>query len=523
MITLVRNLWQAVIGQKPTPSPAPQPPAPMRTGPVLAQFDFAPNDPLVAYFQTSPGVVDLGNLRLASPALEQLKAGGYKLVAPLINQGELVGLINVGARRSEQDYSSDDHGLLNTLATQSAPAVRVAQLVHQQKLEVQARERYEQELRIARLIQQTLLPQTLPQLPGWQVWAYYQPARAVGGDFYDFLNLPDGRLAAVIGDVTDKGVPAALVMATVRSLLRAALEQFAAPGRVLEYTNDRLCGDIPPKMFVTCLVALINPATGEMQYANAGHDLPYRRHGQGVEELRATGMPLGLLSGMAYEERAVTLTPGDSLLLYSDGLVEAHNPRREMFGFPRLQASLGQHAGGEGLIEFLLNSRAEFVGPSWEQEDDTAIVILQRQAAPPMQTLAEFAVPSEPGNERQVMKQVAEAASALLAPARLEKLKTAVAEAAMNAIEHGNHNRAELPINVHVLQHGAELIVRIRDTGGGNGGAAIKPDLDAKLDGLQSPRGWGLFLIEKMVDRLTVSDAPDGHIVELAMTLETPQ
>jgi anti-sigma regulatory factor (Ser/Thr protein kinase) len=393
-------------------------------------------------------------------------------------------------------------------------------LIRQQKLEAQARERYEQELRVARLIQQTLLPQTLPQIAGWQVWAYYQPARAVGGDFYDFLQLLDGRLAAVIGDVTDKGVPAALVMATVRSLLRAALEQFAAPGRVLEYTNEHLCGDIPPKMFVTCLVALINPATGEVQYANAGHDLPYRRHTGGVQELRATGMPLGLLPGMAYEERTVTLTPGDSLLLYSDGLVEAHNPQHEMFGFPRLQASLGQHAGGEGLIEFLVESRAQFVGPEWEQEDDTAIVILQRQAAAPINMLAEFSVPSEPGNERQVMKQVAEAASTLLPAARLEKLKTAVAEATMNAIEHGNHNRPELPVNVQVLQHGAELIVRIRDTGGGNGRAAATPDLDAKLEGSQSPRGWGLFLIEKMVDRLTVTDAPEGHAVELTMNLE---
>lgn len=524
MTTLFRNLWQAVTGQKPTPSPAPQPPAPVRTGPVLANLDFAPNDPLVAYFQATPGVVDLTQLRLASAALEKLKADGHKLVVPLINQGELVGLINVGVRRSEQDYSSDDHGLLNTLATQSAPAVRVAQLVRQQKLEALARERYEQELRVARLIQQTLLPQALPQLPGWQVWAYYQPARAVGGDFYDFLNLPDGRLAAVIGDVTDKGVPAALVMATVRSLLRAALEQFAAPGRVLEYTNEHLCGDIPPKMFVTCLVALINTTTGEVQYANAGHDLPYRRHAGGVQELRATGMPLGLLPGMVYEERTVTLTPGDSLLLYSDGLVEAHNPQREMFGFPRLQASLGQHAGGEGLIEFLVESRAQFVGPEWEQEDDTAIVILQSVPSQGeegvTQTLAEFSVPSEPGNERQVMKQVAEAASPLLPAARLEKLKTAVAEATMNAIEHGNKNHAELPVSVHVLRHGAELIVRIRDMGRGNGGAAATPNLDAKLEGLQSPRGWGLFLIEKMVDRLTVTETPTGHVLELALNLE---
>ena len=222
--------------------------------------------------------------------------------------------------------------------------------------------------------------------------------REMGGDFYDFVRFDDGRLGLIIGDVTDKGVPAALVMATTRSILRSGAQRWASPGQVLEYANDMLVGDIPPKMFVTCLFAVLEPASGRLVFANAGHDLPYRRHAAGVAEIRAVGMPLGLLPGMRYEEREVTLEPGDSLLLYSDGLVEAHNGRREMFGFPRLQECLGRHPGGAGLVDFLLAERARFVGPDWDQEDDTALVILKREAAASgdWKTLASFDWPSAP-------------------------------------------------------------------------------------------------------------------------------
>src|SRR5918997_2713378 len=167
-----------------------QPDAPPEQAPV----EIAPNDPLLAYFQAAGEAVDIDTLELDSPALRELKAAGVKMAVPLVSQGELIGLLNLGPRLSEQDYSADDRALLNNLATQAAPALRVAQLVREQQAEVRARERIEQELRVARLIQQTLLPKENPALPGWQVDAKYQPAREVGGDFYDFLYLPDGRL-----------------------------------------------------------------------------------------------------------------------------------------------------------------------------------------------------------------------------------------------------------------------------------------------------------------------------------------
>jgi hypothetical protein len=167
-------------------------------------------------------------------------------VVPLVSQGELIGVINLGDRRSEQEYTSDDRKLLDDLTAQASPAVRVAQLVRQQRLEARERERIEQELKVARLIQQTLLPRDVPHLSGWDVAAYYQPAREVGGDFYDFLYFDDGRLGIIIGDVTDKGVPAALVMATTRTLLRVIGERLVTPGAVLERVNELLIDDIPP-------------------------------------------------------------------------------------------------------------------------------------------------------------------------------------------------------------------------------------------------------------------------------------
>src|SRR5690349_7978303 len=249
--------------------------------------DIAPNDPLLAYLQSAGGAVDIDALELDSDAVRELKAAGVRLAVPLVSQGELIGVLNLGARLSEQEYSSDDRRLLDNLAGQAAPALRVGQLVREQEAEAATRQRYEQELEVARLIQSHFLPKTLPDLPGWTIAAYYRPAREVGGDFYDVIPLPDGRVGFVVGDVTDKGVPAALVMSATRSLMRAAAQRLIEPGEVLERVNEQLCPDMPEKMFVTCLYGVLEPGSGHLRFANAGHDLPYVKTADGVIELRA--------------------------------------------------------------------------------------------------------------------------------------------------------------------------------------------------------------------------------------------
>src|SRR4051795_1262003 len=379
-------------GAAPDAPPAPEP----------APVDIGPNDPLLALFESASGVVDLDDLELDSPAVRELRAAGVKLAVPLISQGELIGVLNLGPRLSEQDYSTDDRKLLDNLAAQAAPALRVGQLVREQEAEAATRQRFEQELEVARLIQQNFLPKELPDLPGWQIAAYYRPAREVGGDFYDVIPLPDGRVAFVVGDVTDKGVPAALVMSATRSVLRASAQRLIEPGVVLERVNELLCPDMPAKMFVTCLYGVLDPATGRLRFANAGHDLPYVKTDGGVVELRARGMPLGLMPGMLYEEKEAILAPGESVLLHSDGVVEAHDPERDMFGFPRLKETMADAPGGQELIDRVLRDLDAFTGPGAEQEDDITMVTLERSgrggessAATNGRVLAEFELPSE--------------------------------------------------------------------------------------------------------------------------------
>jgi serine phosphatase RsbU (regulator of sigma subunit) len=342
------------------------------------EIDLASNDPLVGYLLSAAGAVDIRGLELDSPALAAMKDAGVVLTVPLISSGSLLGLISLGPRLSERDYTSEDRRLLNALAGYAAPAMRVGQLVRQQEAEARHRERIEQELKIAQIIQQQFLPKSVPDLPSWHVAAFYRPARTVGGDFYDFIPLPDGRVMFVVGDVTDKGIPAALVMASTHALLRGAAPRLIAPGAVLAHVNDLLCADIPAHMFVTCLALVLDPLSGKVEFANAGHDVPYVRTADGVAELRARGMPLGLMPGMAYEEKTFQFQPGDCALLHSDGLAEAHAPDREMFGFPRVADLAGRGPSGEELIDLCLTELAEFTGPDAEQEDDITLVCLER-------------------------------------------------------------------------------------------------------------------------------------------------
>jgi serine phosphatase RsbU (regulator of sigma subunit) len=185
-----------------------------------------------------------------------------------------------------------------------------------------------------------------------------------------------------VGDATGKGMPAALVAEATSNMLRAVAQALGStsPGEVLSRVNQTLLARIPPNMFVTCFYAVLDPKSATLSYANAGHDLPYLWHGGEAEELRARGMPLGLMPGMIYEQKEIVLAPGDSALLYSDGLVEAHDPNGEMFGFPRLRAIIAEHGRERSLEETLLDELYSFVGEGWEQEDDITLLTLRRLA-----------------------------------------------------------------------------------------------------------------------------------------------
>jgi serine phosphatase RsbU (regulator of sigma subunit) len=279
--------------------------------------------------------------------------------------------------RNSENLTIRDLQEKNRLLTQAYLELTTAQA---QLIE---KEKMEQELRLARKIQESILPKSYPELPGWQLNAYWQPARAVSGDFYDFIVYSNNQLGIIIGDVTDKGMPAALVMATTRSLLRfaaldAAFHGTVSPGEVFAKVNEMLGPDIPANMFVTCLFINFDLSSGHFVLANAGQTLPCKKTAGGIQELRATGMPLGLLPGMDYKEIEGDLGLGESIYLYSDGLVEAHNPQREMFGIPRLLSELSSYGETPVTIDHLLETLSRFTGAEWEQEDDITFVVVRR-------------------------------------------------------------------------------------------------------------------------------------------------
>jgi predicted ester cyclase len=326
---------------------------------------------------------------ISNPSIhfEDQVAQGDKVVSRFVvhathDRGELMGVAPTGRELTWMPFFI--HRIEGgKIAEEWAPSMGLSELLRRQRLEqeISERARIEQELRVARRIQQASLPPEVPELEGWQITPYYQPAREVGGDFYDFHPLSEGRLGLVVGDATGKGVPAALVMSTTLGMLQAvseALDSSSSPGEVLVRVNETLLSRIPPNMFVTCFYAILEPESGSLTYANAGHDLPYLHRNGYAEELRARGMPLGLMPGMSYEEKETILHSGEAALLYSDGLVEAHDPQGGMFGFPKLRALVAEHGEERSLGDLLLEELYSFVGEGWEQEDDITLLTLRR-------------------------------------------------------------------------------------------------------------------------------------------------
>jgi serine phosphatase RsbU (regulator of sigma subunit)/predicted ester cyclase len=321
---------------------------------------------------------------------EDQVAAGDKVVTRFIvhsthDRGELMGVAPTG--RELTWMAIFIHRIVEgKIAEEWVGNMSLSELLRRQRLEqeISERERVEQELQVAQRIQQASLPKEVPTLEGWAIYPLYRPAREVGGDFYDFHLLSEGRLGLAVGDATGKGVPAALVMSTTCGMLQLAAQSLdsSSPGEILGRVNEGLLARIPPNMFVTCFYAILDPESGSLSYANAGHDLPYLCRGSGdAEELRARGMPLGLMPGMSYEEKQTVLDAGQTVLFYSDGLVEAHNLKGQMFGFPRLRALVAEHGEEGSLGAFLMEELYFFVGEGWEQEDDITLLTLERSPA----------------------------------------------------------------------------------------------------------------------------------------------
>ncbi len=240
------------------------------------------------------------------------------------------------------------------------------------------------ELDVASKMQQSILPTQLPSTSDYQVAASMEPARSVGGDFFDFVNLEDGRVGIAIADVSDKGVPAALFMMSSRTLLKGAAIGGSGPGQVLREVNNLLEEDNESAMFVTVLYAEYDPATGELAYANGGHNAPliFREDGSSTLLPLTDGVALGLMPGLEYRQKTVTLSPGDTLVLYTDGVTEAMSPDNEEFGLKRLREIFAgaPPSDPEAINTAIFQAVGDFAGDTPQSDDITCLTLCRIKA-----------------------------------------------------------------------------------------------------------------------------------------------
>jgi serine phosphatase RsbU (regulator of sigma subunit) len=261
------------------------------------------------------------------------------------------------------------------------PAAGVLILLREQNTAIVERERKEQEARVSSMIRKRLLPRQVPMLPGWSLAAHYQPAQEAGGDFHDFVLLPDGRLMLAVGDVAAAGISGAQLMSTARATLRGAAKRMLAPAEALEYSNDLLCPEVGDGTTVSCLVAVLDPADGRLSYANAGFSAPFYRGNGNAADLNASGPPLAAALDTHYEQWQVTIDPGEYLLFFSDGLAEARSPQGESFGTARLQTILASQDGdAQAVVDTVLSELRQFTGKHWDQQDDLTVLVLERSS-----------------------------------------------------------------------------------------------------------------------------------------------
>jgi serine phosphatase RsbU (regulator of sigma subunit) len=309
------------------------------------------------------------------------------LSLPLLAWGEMMGVMVVDSPDNGPILTGRRLNILSGVAQQTATAIQNARL-HVESVE---RQKLEQELQVARQIQASFLPDTAPQIPGWDLAAYWEGARQVSGDFYDFIHLPHSASAAerwgfVMADVADKGVPAALFMALSRTLVRTMATRGLDPAQVLAQANNLIMTNARSDLFVTLFYAILDPANSVVTFANAGHNPPllFRGRPSEITHLTALGMALGVITDIELEQRDTRMEPGDLLLLYTDGVTDALNNKYDEFGLTRLCSVVQAHQteSAASVIQAINQAVDEFVGDT-PQFDDFTLVILKREPCDP--------------------------------------------------------------------------------------------------------------------------------------------
>jgi sigma-B regulation protein RsbU (phosphoserine phosphatase) len=298
------------------------------------------------------------------------------LCVPLLVKSELKGVLTLCNKKDHEGFTVEDQRLLAIIAAQSAQIIETARLYEEEKALSTVRE----ELRLAFDIQIGLLPKSCPDVPGYQIAGASEPAQLVGGDYFDFIKIDDGRLAITLGDVSGKGLPAALLMSNLQATIRGMSLWGASPMECLWRSNKLMFQSTDPHKFATLFYGILDTNNHRLSYSSAGHDLPFfLSSGKNPVRLTAGGLVLSCLEDSAYEEDDVALVPGDLLVIFSDGITEARSEDDEEFGEERLGVLLSENSGltPAELIEKITKTVKEFAG-SLPQMDDMTLVIVKR-------------------------------------------------------------------------------------------------------------------------------------------------
>jgi phosphoserine phosphatase RsbU/P len=335
------------------------------TGLMACQLD--PDDPrgLPAWLSLDPHQdVNLGN------------SNPFLFAVPIAVKDDLYGVMLIEEAPGGLRFRARRLEIITGIAQQAALATQNDLL----QKEMVVRERLETEVQLARQIQQTFIPETLPQFEGWELAARWKTARQVGGDFYDVFDLPNQRLGLFIADVADKGVPAALFMALTRTLVRAAVTELESPADAMRRVNDLLIPDTRQGMFVTAVYAVLDMENNELTYVNAGHNPPLwvKRVGE-VERLTRTAIALGVVTGETVGQRTIKVESGDNLLLYTDGLTESFDNEGTFYGEDRLLEAIKSDdcSSASGLLDVVEKSLLNFV-QDVPPADDLTMLVLRR-------------------------------------------------------------------------------------------------------------------------------------------------
>jgi len=457
------------------------------------------------------------------------KQTGYRtrsiLCLPLIGNGDsLVGVIQVLNKRNRETFDEIDESLLAGLSDHITVALERGRLI-EAYIE---KERLEEGLKLAHDIQMSMLPKTFPPFPerrDLDIFAAITPAKKVGGDFYDFFFLDENRLCFAIGDVSGKGVPAALFMAVIKTLFKAIAGRVQNPGEILSTVNREICRDNDSQMFTTLFCGILDTRTGEIRYSNGGHNPPYHLSRAGVQQVPKTGgRVLGLLEETTYAGSRLVLGPGETLLLYTDGVTEALDPAEQFFSERRLESILTQinFASAREQIEHLTREITLFAAGAEQADDITTLAIRFLGPAGSKNGELQFTLKNRIAEIAALGERLGEfAAVHQLTPNVLHDLNLALEEAVTNIISHGYSDHREHEILVCIRVESGAVIAELKDDARPFNPLTV-PEADATkpLDE-RTAGGLGIHLMRKLMDGIEYQRLEDGNLLIMKKNLET--